>query len=372
MKERLVWAEINVNNFIYNLQSVKKLVNPTTRVMAVVKANAYGHGAVALAKAAIDNDASYLGVVCLYEARQLREARITAPILILNYIDEESLEACVDLDLTLNIMDTHLLSKLDEIAKRKHKIVPIHVKIDTGMHRLGLLPLEAVGFIETVQQYKNIRLEGVFTHFATSDEEDLTFTRTQLSVFTQTLDTIKQKGIQIPIVHAANSAATLRLPESHFDMVRPGVILYGMPPSGDVDLPFAAKPVLALKTRIVQIRDIEIGESVGYGRTFVANEKTRVAAIPVGYADGFRRAPSNWGKVLIQGKFAPIVGRVSMDQSSIDISHIPDVSIGDEVVLIGSQQKETISCEDVAKQLGTINYEVTSALATRVSRIIVT
>lgn len=367
MRERLVWAEINVRNFIYNLQSVKKLLRLDTKIMAIVKANAYGHGAVPLAKAAIENGASHLGVVCLYEARQLRESGITAPILILNYIDSDSLEACVDLNLTLNIMDESLLSKLNEISKKKNKITPIHVKIDSGMHRLGLLPEEAIPYLSTIQNYKYIKLEGVFTHFATSDEKTLDFANVQLQAFTKFLASLKKHHIHVPIIHAANSAAAMRIPESHFDLVRPGNILYGMAPSGDFQSPFVPRPVMSLKTNIVQIRTIEEGETVGYGRTFMASSPTRVAAIPVGYADGFRRSP-NWGSVLIRGQFAPLLGRVSMDQSSIDITQVHQAAVGDEVVLLGSQGTNLITVDDIAKKLGTINYEVTTALAARVSR----
>lgn len=372
MLERLVWAEISIPNFIYNLQSIRTLVGPSVKTMAIVKANAYGHGAVELAKAAIANGASHLGVVCLYEARQLRNAGITSPILILNYIDEDSLEDCVDLGLTLNIMDEQLLKRLDGIAKRKNKRIPIHVKIDSGMHRLGLLPEQVLSYIQSIESYKNIKLEGIFTHFATADEKDHAFAYEQLQTFLSVLNVLKAHHIHIPIVHAANSAATLRMPEAYFDMVRPGNILYGMAPSGDFTPPFVPKPILSLKTRIVQIRKISQGETVGYGRTFRAAKPTLVAAIPVGYADGFRRAPKNWGKVLIGGMFSNILGRISMDQTSIDVTDIPNACVGDEVVLIGKQKNNQITADHVAAAIGTINYEVTSSLASRVSRLYVT
>lgn len=370
MVERLVWAEINVRNFLYNLSSVKHLVGPKVKVMAVVKANAYGHGAIELSKAAETlHSADYFGVVCLYEARQLRESGIKTPILILNYIDSESLSACVDLNLSLNIMEISLLRELDATARNKHKVINIHVKIDTGMHRLGLTPEQAIAFIPQIENFHNVRLEGVFTHFATSDEKDLSFTREQLQNFTSVLRMLKEKRITIPVIHSANSAATLRMAESHFDMVRPGIVLYGMPSSNDFTLPFVTKPVMTLKTKIVQLRTINKGETVGYGRTFTAEKTTRVAALPVGYADGFRRAPHNWGHVLVRGRLVPVIGRVSMDQSSIDVTEVPGVSVGDEIVLIGTQGNNTLTTDDVAKQLGTINYEVTTALASRVSRV---
>lgn len=370
MIERLVWAEISRKNLLHNLNSIKKLTGPSVKMMAVVKANAYGHGAEIISKIC-ESQVDYFGVVCLYEARELREAGIKKPILILNYIDGESLDKCVELDLSLNIMDENLLSDLDKIARRKNKRVAIHVKVDSGMHRLGLLTEDAIKFIIKTENYKNIILEGLFTHFATADEKSLAFTYQQLMEFNKVIVKLKEKKIKIPIIHAANSAATLRLKQAHFDMVRPGIILYGLGLSAEFELPFKPAPVMALKTKIVQIRRINKRETVGYGRTFRAEKETIVASIPVGYADGFTRAPKNWGKVLVRGQFANVVGRVSMDQSSIDITEIENAAVGDEVVLIGSQGKKQIKAEDAAKQTGTINYEIVARLANRVSRIIV-
>ncbi|HLD03217.1 MAG TPA: alanine racemase [Candidatus Dojkabacteria bacterium] len=370
MLERLVWAEISRKNFLFNLNSVKKLTGSKVKAMAVVKANAYGHGAAGLAKEA-EKYSDYFGVVCLYEARELREAGIKKPILILNYIDGESLPRCVELSLSLNIMEEKLLKELDRISRKNGKMTRIHVKVDSGMHRLGLMPDAAIKFIPKIENYKNIFLQGIFTHFATSDEKDLSFTNEQLSVFNKVLSELKKRKIMIPIIHAANSATTLRLKEAHFDMVRPGIILYGLPPSSEFKLPFKPKPVMELKTQIVQIRRIGKGESVGYGRKFIAKKPTSVAAIPVGYADGFTRAPNNWAEVLVRGKFAPIIGRVSMDQSSIDVTDINNVRAGDEVVLIGKQGNKSISAEDIAGKAGTINYEIISRLAARVEKVFI-
>ncbi|OGG15892.1 alanine racemase [Candidatus Gottesmanbacteria bacterium RIFCSPHIGHO2_02_FULL_39_14] len=366
--ERLVWAEINISNFLHNLRSVRKITGPKVMLMAVVKANAYGHGAPELAKSC-QHMVDYFGVVCLYEARRLREAGIKKPILILNYIDSASLKTCLELDLTLNIMDEKLLRFLDKLAYRRHQRAKIHVKIDTGMHRLGLLPDQALKFIPKIENYKNIYLEGIFTHFATSDEKDLSFTNYQLTIFQKIISKLKKQKLNIPIIHSANSAATLRLKKSHYNMVRPGIILYGLPPSTDFQSPFSPEPVMFLKTKIVQIRRINKGETVGYGRTWTATKPTLVAALPVGYADGFTRAPNNWGQVLVGGTFAPLIGRVSMDQSSVDITQIPDAKVGDEVVLIGKQGNQEITAGQVAQRVGTINYEITSSLAARVSRV---
>ncbi len=367
--DRLTWAEINLKNYSYNFNSVKKIIGPYVKIMAVVKANAYGHGAVAIAKQATKLGASYLGVVCMYEAKQLRAAEIKTPILILNYTDPASVSEALDLNLTLNVMDKEVLTALDRYAGRKNKIAKIHVKIDSGMHRAGLVPDEALRFIPTVENYKYVRLEGIFTHLAASDERDLSFTYKQLEEFDKFLAKLKEKKIIPSLIHASNSGATLRVKKAYYNMVRSGIILYGLTPSEDFKMPFIPKPVMSVKSIIVQTRIIEKGETVGYGRTFKAKKKTAVAVIPMGYADGLRRGPVNWGFVLVKGRKVPILGRVSMDQTSIDITNIPSIKTGEEVVLLGKQQNNEITAEDIAKKIGTINYEVVSGIAARVSRV---
>lgn len=369
MKDRLVWAEIDLGVYAENIAAIKSLLKPQVKMMAVIKANAYGHGAVEIAKKAEKIGIDYFGVVCMYEAKQLREAGIITPMLILNHTDEESLEEAVKLDLSLNVMYENLLVKLNEIAEKADKIVKVHVKVDSGMHRLGLSPQEALRFIPKIKKYNHIALEGIFTHFATADEVSLEFTYTQLKEFTDLITTLKTQGINPPLIHAANSAATLRVPESHFTMVRPGIATYGLPPSLEFQLPVTLKPILSLKTQIVQVRKISVGESVGYGRTFMAERETIVAVLPVGYGDGFRRAPKHFGYVLVRGKKVPVIGRVSMDQTTIDVTDVPGVQVGDEVVIIGQQGDESITADDVAEQIGTINYEVVTSLAARVERI---
>lgn len=365
---RLVEATIDLQAYSRNLSSVRSLLKDGTKVMAVLKGNAYGHGIVQVAKKAVELKVDYLGVVCLFEARQLREAGIKAPILLLNYTDEVSLEEALTLDLAINVMDTRVLAKLGEIAKKKKKQAKVHVKIDSGMHRLGVMPKEALSFIKKVAATENIYLEGIFTHFADADGEDLSFTLEQLKVFKAIVDELIGMGIRPPLIHTANSAATLRIPESHFTMVRPGKILYGPLPDASYSLPFVSEPILTLKTKIVQMRRIGKGESVGYGRSFIAKRKMHIAALPIGYADGFRRAPKNYGQVLVKGRRASLVGRVSMDQSSIDVTSIPGVQIGDEVVIIGKQGNEQITAQAVADQIGTISYEVLTSLAQRITR----
>lgn len=368
MKNRLCWVENNLKNYTHNFRGIKKFVGSSVKIMAIVKANAYGHGIEGISQWVQELDADFFGVVCLKEARILREAGINKPILILNYTDPESIPAAVDLDLRLNVMDEHVLKTLNQYAQKKGKRVAIHVKVDTGMHRLGLSPEDALPFIQKIEDYKNSTLEGVFTHFATSDETSLSFVHEQLKVFHTFIEKLAERKIHPSLIHAANSAATLRLPSSHFSMVRPGIILYGCPPSQDFSLPFPVKPVLTLKTIVTQIRRIHKGETVGYGRTYTAKRDTLVGALAIGYADGFRRGPTNWGEVLIRERRAKILGRVSMDQSSIDITDVPHPSVGDEVVLIGKQGREEITAGEIAQKIGTINYEILSSLSQRVDR----
>ncbi len=369
MLERLTWAEISLKDYAYNLSKIKKLIGPKVKLMAVIKANAYGHGIVEMAKQAERLRAEYLGVVCLYEGRLVRDAGVKLPILVLNYIDAEGAKGAMELDLTLNVMDEEVLRTLDKYARKKGKRAKIHVKVDSGMHRAGLMMGDAITFIPKIENYKNVFLEGIFTHFATSDEKDLSNTIEQLIVFKKCLNILHDKKINPPIIHAANSGATLRMPESYFNMVWPGIISYGLPPSSDFKLPFIPRPILQLKSKIVQIRRIGRGETVGYGRTYKAERETLVGLIPIGYGDGYRRGPVNSGFVLVKNRKAKILGRVSMDQTSIDLTEIPKTKIGDEVLIISKIEGSGVSASEIAQRWGTINYEVVSSLASRVSRI---
>ena len=366
--DRLSFAEINLHNYAYNFSQIKKIVGSKVSVMAVVKANAYGHGTIGIAKKAVALGAGYLGVVCLYEARQLRETKIKTPILILNYTDPKSVREALKLKLTLSLMDEEVLKTIDKEARKINQKAKIHIKVDTGMHRGGALPQEALELATSVENYKNVFLEGIFTHFATSDEKDLSFAHYQLSVFNKLLRSLKDKKINPPLTHTANSAATLRLPGTYFDMVRPGIISYGLAPSHDFKLPFTPRPVMSLKTMIAQIKRLKIGETVGYGRTWKASRETLMALLPIGYADGYNRALGNCWHVLINGKKAPIIGKISMDQTVVDVTNIAGINVGDEVAIMGKQGKMEITADDLAQKLGTINYEVVAKIASRVTR----
>lgn len=374
MLDRLVWAEINLDAYRHNLQSIRNLIPASTQVMAVLKANAYGHGAIELAKVAIEEHCAYIGVVCLYEAQELRQAGITAPILVLNYLDEESLPTAVNLQLSITVMDRKIILALGSLAATSSQPIKVHLKVDTGMHRAGCSPEQAVEFATLIMNTPGLQLEGLFTHFATADDVDLSFAQQQLAVFQTVLDTLAQSKIKPPIVHAANSAATIALPQSHFNMVRPGIAAYGLSPFSSNHPRYSSfyqqfKPVLQLKTKIIQIKDIAPGESVGYGQTFVATRKTKVAVIPIGYGDGFRRAPNSTSHVLVNGQLAPIIGRVSMDQTTIDVTDTTSANVNDEVIIIGHQKEITRTVDQIAEEWQTINYEVTTSLASRVSRM---
>jgi alanine racemase len=272
-------------------------------------------------------------------------------------------------DLSATVFDLDVARALDQAARELNRQVRVHVKVDTGMGRLGLLPDEVVPVFSQLSALPNLILEGIFTHFSVADS-DTTYTQWQIERFRQVLASLAEVGIRVSMVHAANSAAILTLPESHFSMVRLGIAMYGLDPSRQVPCPPDFRPALTFKTQVAQVKTLPPGSFVSYGNTYQTTEAQRIAVIPVGYADGFRRAPRHWGEVLIRGQRAPIVGRVCMDQTMIDVTAIPDARQGDEVVLIGEQGAERITAEDVAERLGTINYEVVSEILARVPRVV--
>jgi Alr-MurF fusion protein len=370
--ERPTWLEINLSAIANNTRSIKALVGPRVRVLASLKADGYGHGALKVARTTLHNGASMIGVATVSEAAPLREAGISAPILVFGYVPLWQMREAIRLDLTITLYALDAAQALARAAQALDKTARVHIKIDTGMSRLGIRAEqidEIMQLIHAVHHLPNLELEGIFTHFAKADAEDLSHARLQLKRFQNVLQVIEGEGLRPPLVHAANSAATLSLPEAHFDMVRPGVALYGLEPSPDVHLPEGFQPALAFKTQVAQVKLIPAGEGISYGCTYITEQPTRIAVLPVGYADGFRRAPTNWGAVLIHGQEAPLLGRVCMDQSMVDVSHIPGVRVGDEVVLIGQQGSAALSAETVARRLGTINYEVVAEILARVPRV---
>ncbi len=369
--DRPTWLEIDLNAIARNVRHLKSFVGDDVHVMAVMKADGYGHGAVKVAQTALLNGATWLGVAALPEVVALHAARVDAPTLLLGYTPPWQARAALRYGTRLTLFSWDVAQAVSKAALALQTTAKVHIKVDTGMHRLGLPPAEVVPFIKAVQALPNIEIEGIFTHFSVADGTDSfsrAYTGAQLEQFRGVLEELTTEGIAIPMIHAANSAGTLMWREAHFNMVRPGIALYGLAPSPDVPIP-DFHPALSWKTQVAQVQTYDGGAFISYGATYRTQGVERIATIPVGYADGFRRAPRTWGEVLVRGQRAPIVGRVCMDQTMINVTHIPDVQAGDEVVLIGKQGEAQITAEDVAARLGTISYEVVAAILARVPRV---
>jgi len=360
--------------------------------MAVVKANGYGHGAVPVAETALDNGASRLAVHRTLEGVQLRQAGVTAPILIMGYTLQAEAEIIARWDLTPTVNTLEQAQALSAVASRPPSFppnfppeggteggggdeggaLPIHVKVDTGMGRFGLLPEEVVDFVRAISKLPGLTLEGLYTHFATADAADKTYTGKQFEIYLEVVKRLEEAGFTIPIKHVANSAATLDLPQTHLDMVRCGIAMYGLRPSSEVEPTIPLCPAMTIKSRVARVRTLPAGYSISYGCTYTTRGPARVALVPIGYGDGYPRLISNRGQVLIRGQRAPIVGRVCMDQLVVKVSHIPDVQQDDEVVLLGQQGDDEITAEEVATWAETINYEVTTSILPRVTRVYLT
>jgi Alr-MurF fusion protein len=370
--ERPTWVEIDLNAIASNTRHMKSLVGPHVQVLVALKADAYGHGALKVARTVLQNGATMLGVATVSEAIPLRDANINAPILVFGYVPLWQMREAVRLGVTVTLYSHEAAQELSRTALALGKTVKVHLKVDTGMGRLGIRYEDIddiVSLVREIRALPALELEGLYTHFAQADARDQHYTRMQLARFNSVLETLTQYDLRPPLVHAANSAGALTVPEAHFDMVRPGIAIYGLHPSDEVPLPEGFRPALSFKTQVSQVKLIPPGEGISYGSTYITNHLTLVAVLPVGYADGFRRAPATWGTVLVHGQEAPIIGRVCMDQCMIDVTAIPGVQIGDEVVLIGRQGGSVLSAETIAQRLGTINYEVVSELLARVPRV---
>ena len=370
---RPTWLEIDLSVLSSNVRELRRRIGPRRLLYAVVKANAYGHGADLIAASAMRAGADRLAVAAVNEAVALRRAGLDAPILVLGYTPPELAQTLLEYALTATVYEARTALAFAEAAARQGQPLPVHLKVDTGMHRLGVDHADALELCARLDRDDHLRLEGIYTHFSTADEVDQRYSREQLRRFCLLLDRLVSAGCRPPIAHAANSAATLALPQAHLDAVRCGILLYGLSPSADLPAPPELRPVLSWKARIAQVRCLNAGEPVSYGNTWRAPDTRIVAVVPVGYADGFPRSPQNWQRVLIGGREASIVGRVCMDQTVVDVTEIVASGVSveqhDEVVLIGSQQGANLSAEMVAARLGTINYEVTSRLMARLPRI---
>jgi len=368
--DRPTWLEVDLTAIGHNVRQLAAKAGGA-EVMVILKADAYGHGAVPVGHTALRNGASQCGVACVPEGRVLRESGIDAPILVLGYTPGWQAREAVGLDLALSVFDPDTAVAYSQAAQALDRTVPVHVKVDTGMHRLGVDHRQAVDFVAHVAALPGLRVAGLFTHFAMADDlgpEGQATTDLQLARFRQVLDQLDRRGLRPPVVHAANSAALLTRDDVSFDLVRPGIAVYGLPPDPAIAVP-DLRPALAWKSQVAQVREVAAGDGVGYGHVWAPDQPSRVATVPVGYADGFRRGPATWRHVLVRGRRAPVVGRVSMDQTTVDVTAIPGVRTGDEVVLIGRQGTEDLPATTVADWLGTSCYEVVSEILARVPRI---
>lgn len=360
-------AEIDLDALTHNYNQVKGIVGRDVAVAPVVKADAYGHGAVMVSTRLERAGADMFAVAFIEEGIELREAGIKAPILLIGATLPDDSEYIMRWNLTPVVFNIEQIDALDISAKRSDRRVKVHIKVDTGMGRLGLPPEDLPRFVKEILERKNIIIEGIMTHFAEADIEDMEFAIRQLKIFKEALDKLKLNRFDPPIVHAANSAAIICLNEAHFNMVRPGLMLYGSYPSdkaGDISL----KRVMSLRSKVVQVKRTPAGRSIGYGRSFTTKRDSLIATVPIGYADGYSRRLSNRGRVIIKGKIAPIVGNVCMDMTLVDVTDHQKVCVGDEVVLIGRQGDEAVTVEDLARLTGTIPYEILSCIGKRVPR----
>ena len=361
------WVEIDLSAIRHNIRALRSRIAPLARIMAVVKADAYGHGAIEVSKTALDSGATHLAVARIEEAIRLRNASITAPILVLEPLGAHALPAHIQYHLTATVSDVAGVQTLLAASSP----IQAHIKIDTGMGRIGL-PFNSNGTIALIQELhkaSHVHLEGIYSHFARADEANLSFTQQQLQEFLKLLDTLQAKEITFDIRHIANSAAAIRVPESHLNMVRLGISMYGHAPSGDVDVSFLhLQPAMTVKSHISHVKNVPAGFPVSYNSIYTTNEPTTLITIPIGYADGFHRSLSNQGHILYQGERYPIVGRVCMDQLMVDVKNTP-VQIGDEVTIMGKDNYAQISAEEIATQIGTISYEVLCNFVARAPRI---
>jgi len=365
------WAEINLDNIAHNVREVVKKVGKMTEVMAVVKADAYGHGVMETVPTLLENGATRLAVSMLDEAIQLREIGVTVPVLVLNYTDPVRAEEIINYNITQTVFSHDLANALSQAAVKLGRQARIHIKIDTGMTRVGFQPgYKAVKDVVEINSLPGIVIEGLFTHFASADEVDREFTKLQYERFESIINELNRIGILIPVKHISNSAAIIQYPNLCLDMVRPGIILYGLYPSKDVDKSLInLKPAMELKAEVILVKEVDAGVPVSYGRIYETKRKSKIATLPVGYADGYSRLLSNCGRVLIHGEYAPVVGRICMDQCMVDVTDIPDVKTGDEAVFIGRQGNNEITADEVAKLSKTINYEVVCLVGKRIPRV---
>lgn len=370
---RATRAEISLDALAHNINEFRQQFAATMKIMASVKANAYGHGAVEIARAAVAYGVNYLGVAFLDEALQLRSSGITAPILVLGYTPIEGVPIAIEQDITLNVYDEALLDAAAQLST-KDKPLRIHVKVDSGMGRLGVRAgEEAVAFVKKAIAYEGIDVEGLFTHFAKADETNKSYTYEQYRLFHSVVEALQANGIEIPLIHSGNSATGIEFPELSYNMIRLGVSMYGMYPSDEVDTTkVALQPVMSLKTALTMVKKTEAGSGISYGTIYQTAYEEWIGTLPVGYADGYTRMLTGKTSVLVRGQRVPVVGRICMDQCMVSLhglERVEEIAIGEEVVLMGRQGDEIITAEELAHTLGTINYEITCMVAARIPRV---
>lgn len=370
LRPRVV-AEVNLGAIEHNYKQIRQHIPNHTEIMAIVKADGYGHGAKEVANFFQEQGVNRFAVAIVAEGEELRSSGITSPILVLGYTPRADIKALIENDLTQTVFSYEMAKTISDEAGRLGKTVNIHLKVDTGMGRIGFLSSpKSIEEILMITKLPHINLEGIFTHFSTADEEDASYTKAQWSIFEGFLKELSEVGLELPIIHAANSAAIMCHEYTHLNLVRPGIILYGYYPSPYLEgKVLDLEPAMTLKTQVVHVKELPEGQYVGYGRKFYTHQKTKIATIPVGYADGYSRNLGNKGRVLIRGQYAPIIGNICMDQFMVDVTHIKGVSVEDEVVLFGKQQDAVIPVEEIAQSLGTINYEIVCMIGKRVPRI---
>jgi alanine racemase len=367
---RPVWAEVDLDKLAHNMREIRKAAQ-SREIIAVIKADGYGHGALDIAPTLLQNGATRIAVAVLNEAVELRRGGIEEPIMVLGFTPPSLIDMLIRYDIEQTVYSYDLAREISQLAKKKNKVAKLHIALDTGMGRIGFLPNEeSAEEVYKISKLPNIIIEGLFSHFSSADEEDKSYTELQLDRYNYFYNRLAEKGVRVNIRHIANSAAIIDMPESHFEAVRPGIILYGYYPSQEVQRQkIALKPVMSLKTNIVHIKNLPAGEYISYGRKFKTSRESIIATLPVGYADGYTRLLFNKAKVIVNGSFVPVIGRICMDQCMVDVTDIPGVKLGDEVVLMGEQEGLEFTADHIAELIGTINYEITCMISKRVPRV---
>ncbi|NLS44949.1 MAG: alanine racemase [Firmicutes bacterium] len=372
-RDRPTVAQINLACIAHNIQAIRKVTGPDCEILGIVKADAYGHGVIPVARTALDNGASWLGVALIEEGIALRKSGIIAPILVVAQLFPAQAQAALRYNLSCTVATYEFAEALSNAAVKEGKRAKCHIKIDTGMGRIGLHPDQTVNFVKHIAMLPNIEIEGLFTHLATAEEEDKTFLYKQLSLFNDATEALRRNGIQAKYYHAANSVAAITTPEARLDIVRPGIFMYGFTPlygerADQIKAEIGIVPALSIRTKVGFVKRCPAGTPIGYGGTYITHKESTIVTLPIGYADGFPRALSNCGEVIIKGNRFPVVGRVCMDECMVCVGDA-DVHMGNEAIIIGKQGTKEITAEEIAEKIGTVAHDVLCGISGRVPRI---